>query len=53
VSQLAFREPSTAPAESPFWLVGFSRTLFFLVIVLSIAGIYAAFQVPIAVFPDT
>src|SRR5438067_1290005 len=30
-----------------------SRTLFFVVIVLSIAGIYAALQVPIAVFPDT
>ncbi|HKO19701.1 MAG TPA: efflux RND transporter permease subunit [Acidobacteriaceae bacterium] len=30
-----------------------SSTVFFLVVVLSIAGIYAAFQVPIAVFPDT
>ncbi|HEV2647484.1 MAG TPA: efflux RND transporter permease subunit [Acidobacteriaceae bacterium] len=30
-----------------------SRTIFFLVAVLSLAGIYAAFQVPIAVFPDT
>ncbi|MGP8260452.1 MAG: efflux RND transporter permease subunit [Acidobacteriaceae bacterium] len=30
-----------------------SRTIFFLVIVLSLAGVYAAFQVPISVFPDT
>jgi len=30
-----------------------SRTIFFLVVVLSLAGIYAAFQVPISVFPDT
>jgi multidrug efflux pump subunit AcrB len=30
-----------------------SRTVFFLVVVLSIAGMYAAFRVPIAVFPDT
>jgi multidrug efflux pump subunit AcrB len=30
-----------------------SRTIFFLVVVLSLAGVYAAFQVPISVFPDT
>jgi multidrug efflux pump subunit AcrB len=30
-----------------------SRTIFFLVVVLVLAGIYAAFQVPISVFPDT
>ncbi len=46
--------PSSDPAqESPFWLSRMSRTIFFLVIVLSLAGVYAAFQVPISVFPDT
>jgi len=30
-----------------------SRTIFFLIGVLTLAGIYAAFQVPISVFPDT
>jgi multidrug efflux pump subunit AcrB len=30
-----------------------SRTIFFLIVVLSLAGVYAAFQVPISVFPDT
>jgi multidrug efflux pump subunit AcrB len=30
-----------------------SRTIFFLVAVLTLAGGYAAFQVPISVFPDT
>jgi multidrug efflux pump subunit AcrB len=30
-----------------------SRTIFFLVAVLTLAGVYAAFQVPISVFPDT
>jgi multidrug efflux pump subunit AcrB len=30
-----------------------SRTIFFLVVMLSLAGVYAAFQVPISVFPDT
>ena len=46
--------PSTDPAqESSFWLSRMSRTIFFLVVVLSLAGVYAAFQVPISVFPDT
>ena len=46
--------PSSDPAqESSFWLSRMSRTIFFLVVVLSLAGVYAAFQVPIAVFPDT
>ena len=39
--------------ESSFWLSRMSHTIFFLVIVLSLAGVYAAFQVPTAVFPDT
>ena len=39
--------------ESSFWLSRMSRTIFFLVLVLSLAGVYAAFQVPISVFPDT
>ena len=30
-----------------------TRTIFFLVVILFLAGIYAAFQVPISVFPDT
>jgi multidrug efflux pump subunit AcrB len=30
-----------------------SRTIFFMVVVLTVAGVYAAFRVPIAVFPDT
>ena len=30
-----------------------STTIFFLVVILSVAGVYAAFQVPISVFPET
>ena len=41
------------PEESSFWLSRMSRTIFFLVVVLSLAGVYAAFQVPTSVFPDT
>ena len=41
------------PKEKPFWLAGSTRTIFFFALALTIAGIYATFQVPISVFPDT
>jgi CzcA family heavy metal efflux pump len=44
--------PSTADEKS-FWLTRTAKPIFFFLIVLTIAGIYAAFQVPISVFPDT
>ncbi|HXE07009.1 MAG TPA: efflux RND transporter permease subunit [Acidobacteriaceae bacterium] len=43
----------TEPPERGFWLARMSRTIFFLVVVLTVAGIYAALQVPISVFPET
>ena len=50
-------EPASQPVSRTsgphFWLAQLSRTIFFAVIVLTIAGIYAALRVPIAVFPDT
>ncbi len=36
-----------------YWLARSVRTILFLAIVLTVAGIYAFFQTPIAVFPDT
>ena len=39
--------------EESFWLTRFTRPIFFFVIVLTLAGIYAALQVPISVFPET
>ena len=39
--------------ESAFWLSRSIRTIFFFAVALTAAGIYAFFQVPIAVFPDT
>ena len=44
---------SATAQQSPFWLSRLSSTIFFLIVVLSLAGVYAAFQVPISVFPDT
>lgn len=43
---------SRTDAES-FWLSRAAKTIFFFLIVLTFAGIYAAFQVPISVFPET
>ena len=42
-----------APQEHGFWLERMSRTIFFLVVVLTVVGVYAALQVPISVFPET
>ena len=39
-------------AES-FWLKRGIRTIFFFVVVLTVAGIYVSFKVPISVFPET
>jgi CzcA family heavy metal efflux pump len=39
--------------ERSFWLVRASKPIFFFLLVLTLAGAYAAFQVPISVFPDT
>ncbi|MGC2635712.1 MAG: efflux RND transporter permease subunit, partial [Acidobacteriaceae bacterium] len=40
-------------AEKPFWLVRWSRSIFFFTIVLAGAGIFLAFRIPVAVFPQT
>jgi CzcA family heavy metal efflux pump len=39
--------------EESFWLSHFTRPIFFFAVILTVAGIYASFQVPISVFPDT
>ncbi len=46
-------QPLNTFQARPFWLVRFRGPIFFFLIVLSLAGIYAAQQVPISVFPDT
>ena len=42
-----------AAEDSGFWLTSAAKPIFFFLAVLTLAGIYAAFQVPISVFPDT
>ncbi len=46
--------PSSQPVEAQsFWLSRATKPIFFFLLILTMAGIYAAFQVPISVFPDT
>jgi CzcA family heavy metal efflux pump len=43
--------PVTEPTS--FWLARSTRTIFFFAAILTLIGIYLAFQVPISVFPET
>ena len=45
--------PAALSAEKPFWLSRWARSIFFFTIVLGVAGIFLAFRIPIAVFPQT
>ena len=46
-------KPTEPPQDEAFWLVRYRGPIFFFLIVLSLAGIYSAQQVPISVFPET
>ncbi|HSY70634.1 MAG TPA: efflux RND transporter permease subunit [Alloacidobacterium sp.] len=46
-------QPLPPHSERPFWLVRYRGLIFFFLVMLSLAGIYAAQQVPISVFPET
>src|ERR1700751_1761722 len=52
---MAVLSPTRVQTEPPpsFWLARSTRTIFFFTIVLTLIGIYLAFQVPISVFPET
>src|ERR1700728_5191959 len=50
---MAGPRPATPRPHKPFWLAHSMRTIFFFVLALTLAGAYAAFHVPISVFPET
>jgi CzcA family heavy metal efflux pump len=50
---MAAPDSAGTSAARPFWLVQSTRTIFFFVLALTLAGAYAAFHVPISVFPET
>jgi len=39
--------------RKPFWLARSTRPIFFFAVMLTLAGVYLAYQVPISVFPET
>src|ERR1700730_16158602 len=45
--------PDDVEHESSFWLAAAAKPIFFFLALLTLAGIYMAFQVPISVFPET
>ena len=46
-------EDGKVTRPKPFWLARSTRTIFFFAAILTLAGIYLAFRVPISVFPAT
>ncbi len=44
---------STSQRTAPYWLARSVRTILFLAVALTAAGIYAFFRTPLAVFPET
>src|SRR6202011_920127 len=45
--------PDDVEHESSFWLAPSAKPIFFFLALLTLAGVYMAFQVPISVFPET
>ncbi|HEY2472410.1 MAG TPA: efflux RND transporter permease subunit [Terracidiphilus sp.] len=50
---MAVASPQIVLTEKPFWLARSTRSIFFFATILTLAGIYLAFKVPISVFPET
>ncbi len=50
---MAGTPPETPNEEGSFWLAAAAKPIFFLLALLTLAGVYMAFQVPISVFPET
>ncbi len=46
-------EPGVKEGHKHFWLARSTRTIFFFAAMLTLAGIYLTFKVPISVFPET
>jgi CzcA family heavy metal efflux pump len=50
---ISVRPPAEAGSRESFWLARSTRTIFFFAAVLTVAGVFGAFRVPISVFPET
>ena len=46
-------DAAPVPENDNYWLARSVRTVLFLAVALTLAGVYAFFKTPIAVFPET
>jgi CzcA family heavy metal efflux pump len=53
VPSILERVRTRGPADESYWFTRYAKSVIFLVLILSIAGIYLAFTIPISVFPTT
>jgi CzcA family heavy metal efflux pump len=51
--QKTTKEAGPEAGEKSFWLASAAKPVFFFLFLLTLAGVYMAFQVPISVFPET
>jgi CzcA family heavy metal efflux pump len=47
------RQKQRDPESSRYWFAYFSKPIIFLILTLALVGLYEAFTIPIAVFPET
>jgi multidrug efflux pump subunit AcrB len=47
------RQKQQEPESSRYWFAYFSKPIIFLILTLALVGVYEAFTIPIAVFPET
>jgi CzcA family heavy metal efflux pump len=47
------RQKQHEPESSRYWFAYFSKPIIFLILTLALVGVYEAFTIPIAVFPET
>ncbi len=53
VHSILERARTRSSADDGYWFARYSKSIIFLVLILSLAGIYMAFTIPISVFPTT
>ena len=53
VHSILERVRTREPADDSFWFTRYAKSIIFLILILSMAGIYLAFTIPISVFPTT
>lgn len=46
-------QPATEPSGQRYWFAVFSKAIVVLIVTLAVVGVYAAFTIPLAVFPTT